>query len=115
MAEEKKTPRLGKAAREFNVASKTIVDKLKNKGFEIEDSPNSKLTPEMYEILVKEFQGDKLDKQNVEKLYGDLKSVKQDEEVKNDDTKEVKKEEPVKSVSESSKEQISEKRYKRPK
>ncbi len=115
MAEEKKTPRLGKAAREFNVASKTIVDKLKNKGFEIEDSPNSKLTPEMYEILVKEFQGDKLDKQNVEKLYGDLKSVKQDEEVKNDDTKEVKKEEPVKSVSESSKEQISEKAVQTPK
>lgn len=93
MAEEIKTPRLGKAAREFNVASKTIVDKLKNKGFEIEDSPNSKLTPEMYEILVKEFYGDKLDKENVEKLYGDLKSAKQDEEVKNDVQKEVKKEE----------------------
>jgi len=127
MAEEKKTPRLGKAAREFNVASKTIVDKLKNKGFEIEDSPNSKLTPEMYEILVKEFQGDKLDKQNVEKLYGDLKSVKQDEEVKNDVPKEVKKEElkevkkeevaksePVKVVSENV-EQIPEKVLKMPK
>lgn len=129
MAEEKKTPRLGKAAREFNVASKTIVDKLKNKGFEIEDSPNSKLTPEMYEILVKEFQGDKLDKENLEKLYGDLKSAKQDDEVKNDDQKEIvkeelkedKKDEPittsesVKVVSEDSNEPIPETAFKTPK
>lgn len=68
MIEEKKILRLGKAAREFNVATSTIVAVLNNKHIDIEDSPNTKLTREMYEILLKEFHSDKADKENAEKI-----------------------------------------------
>ncbi len=59
MEEERKIPRLGKAAGEFNVGTSSIVDLLKKKGFDIEDKPNAKLTVEMYDILVNEFQEEK--------------------------------------------------------
>jgi hypothetical protein len=39
MEEERKIPRLGKAAGEFNVGTSSIVDLLKKKGFDIEDKP----------------------------------------------------------------------------
>ncbi len=47
--------RIIKVARELNVGKSTIVDHLKNKGFEVEDKPNAKLTEEMYEELLREF------------------------------------------------------------
>ncbi len=60
MSEEKKIiPRLGKAAREFNVATSTIVEFLQSKNFQVEDSTNSKLTAEMYDLLVEKYQTDK--------------------------------------------------------
>ncbi len=59
MSEDSKTTRLSKAAREFNVGITTIVETLLKKGFEIETKPNTKLTPEMYAILSKEFQKEK--------------------------------------------------------
>ncbi|MBO4739690.1 MAG: translation initiation factor IF-2 [Bacteroidales bacterium] len=52
-------PRLGKAAREFNVATSTIVEFLQSKNFQVEDSINSKLTAEMYDLLVEKYQTDK--------------------------------------------------------
>ena len=68
MDEEKKIPRLGKAAGEFNVAISSIVSLLKKKRIEIDENPNTKLTPEMYEILVKEFQSEKMVKEDAKKL-----------------------------------------------
>ncbi len=69
MSIEKKLPRLGRAASEFNVGINTIVSLLKKKNFEIIDvNPNMKLTPEMYDILVKEFIGDKLVKEEAQKI-----------------------------------------------
>lgn len=50
-----KIPRLGKAAGEFKVGISSIVLLLKKKGIEIIDSPNTKLTQEMYDLLVAEF------------------------------------------------------------
>jgi translation initiation factor IF-2 len=68
MSEEKKIPRLGKAAGEFNVKTSSIVSLLKKSKIEIEDNPNTKLTQEIYEILVKEFQSDKMVKVDAAKL-----------------------------------------------
>jgi len=51
--------RLSKAAREFNVSLDTIVDFLGELGLEVERTPNSKLTPEMYVKLTAEFAEEK--------------------------------------------------------
>ena len=79
MAEGRKIPRLGKAASEFNVAIGTITALLKKKNFEIAESPNSKLTPEMYDILIKEFQGEKLVKEESKKI--EIGAFKKEEEL----------------------------------
>ena len=79
MSTENKLPRLGKAASEFNVGISTIVSLLKKKNHEIEANPNSRLTPEMYDILVKEFNGDKLVKEEAKKIeIGSYNKVKHD-------------------------------------
>ena len=72
MGEEKKLPRLGAAAKEFNVATGTIVELLKKKGLEIEDNRNAKLTAEMYETLVKHLSGEKKVKEESQKLDMDF-------------------------------------------
>jgi translation initiation factor IF-2 len=51
--------RLSKAAREFNVGISTIVEFLSKKGFDISTSPNTKLTPEEYNVVEQEFQTQK--------------------------------------------------------
>ncbi|MCL1851039.1 MAG: translation initiation factor IF-2 [Bacteroidetes bacterium] len=68
MSDEKKIPRLGKAAGEFNVAINSIVSLLKKKRIDIDENPNTKLTPEIYDILIKEFQGEKMVKEESKKL-----------------------------------------------
>jgi len=63
MAGSKNIVRLSKAAREFNVGMGTIVEFLGKKGFKMEASPNFKLDPEMYELLINEFQSEKVVKE----------------------------------------------------
>ena len=63
MAGSKKIVRLSKAAREFNVGMGTIVEFLGKKGFKIEASPNFKLEPDMYALLVNEFHSEKVVKE----------------------------------------------------
>lgn len=65
MPEEKKlTPRLPKAASEFNVSQERVIDILTKNGFEINNpSPNMKLTVEMYQCLQKELAKDKMVKE----------------------------------------------------
>ena len=58
-----KPVRLSKAAREFNVSLDTITDFLADLGLEVERSPNSKLSPEMYNHLTAEFAEEKHVKQ----------------------------------------------------
>lgn len=80
MSTENKLPRLGRAASEFNVGIHTIVSLLKKKNFEIPDvNPNMKLTPEMYDILIKEFNGDRLVKEEAKKIeIGSYNKAKHD-------------------------------------
>lgn len=54
MAEER-TYRLSQVARKLNVGSGTILDFLSTKGFEVESSPNSKITQEQFSLLSREF------------------------------------------------------------
>ena len=52
MAEEQ-TMRLSQVARKLNVGRHTILDYLTDKGFEVDSSPNSKITAEQYAMLSK--------------------------------------------------------------
>ena len=76
MGEERKIPRLGAAAKEFNVGTSTIVEILKKNGIEIEDNRNVKLTAEMYDILQKKLSGEKKVKEESQKLDMDFSHSK---------------------------------------
>ncbi len=65
---EKKATRLSKAAREFNVGISTIVEFLKKKGHEVDSNPNTKIPPELYDLLVDEYSTDLSVKKDAEKL-----------------------------------------------
>lgn len=67
MAETKST-RLGKAAQEFNVGVPTIVEFLNKKGIKIDNNPNTKLAPEVYSLLVKEYATEKSVKETSKKI-----------------------------------------------
>ncbi len=72
------TTRLSKAAREFNIATSTIVDFLSKKGHHIDSNPNTKLSPDMYALLLKEFQAEKQVKEESKKIgieYSDRKTI----------------------------------------
>jgi translation initiation factor IF-2 len=74
--------RLGKAATEFNVGVTTIVDFLHKKGHKIDSNPNTKLSPEMHTLLVKEYQPDKAAKdiaKHIELEYQAQKVIKTEE------------------------------------
>jgi len=68
MSEGTITIRLSKAAREFNIGVSTVVDFLLKKGFTIEKDPNSKLSQEMYTLLMKEFATEKHVKEEAKKI-----------------------------------------------
>ncbi len=55
---DKKATRLSKAARNFNVGISTIVDFLHKKGVDIDSNPNTKIDPEVYEMLAREYSTD---------------------------------------------------------
>lgn len=93
-----KATRLSKVAREFNVGIATIVDFLHKKGVEIDSNPNTKVSPELYDILVKEYSSDINTKKESEKLslnqlrskkeavsINDINEEKQDQEEETDE------------------------------
>ncbi|TAF43698.1 MAG: translation initiation factor IF-2 [Sphingobacteriales bacterium] len=56
---EDKNIKIIKAAKELNIGITTIAEFLNGKGFKIEARPTTKLSDEMYNALLKEYQGDK--------------------------------------------------------
>jgi translation initiation factor IF-2 len=68
MPEVEKTIRLNKAAKEFNLSMDHIVDFLSKKGIKIESNPNTKLSGDAYVLLLKEFQGDKVAREEAQQL-----------------------------------------------
>ncbi|GAA4784042.1 translation initiation factor IF-2 [Olivibacter ginsenosidimutans] len=65
---EGKSINLLKAAKELNIGIGTAVDFLAKKGYEIEAKPNTKLDGEMYNVLLREFQGDKIVKEEANQI-----------------------------------------------
>jgi translation initiation factor IF-2 len=68
MTEVSQILRLSKVAKEFNIGLQTIVDFLSRKGHHIEANPNAKITSEMFDFLVKEFQSEKNVKEESRRL-----------------------------------------------
>jgi translation initiation factor IF-2 len=68
MSEATVTIRLSKAAREFNIGVSTILDFLAKKGFSIGNDPNTKLSQEIYVLLMKEFATEKHVKEEAQKI-----------------------------------------------
>ncbi|MBU0696819.1 MAG: translation initiation factor IF-2, partial [Bacteroidetes bacterium] len=57
-----------KVAKELNIGIGTIAEFLNGKGFKVEARPNTKLTSDMYNDLLKEYQGDKILKEEAKSI-----------------------------------------------
>ena len=84
MAVSDKSIRLSKAAREFNVGISTIVEFLAKKGMDISSNPNTKLMPDVYELLEREFESQKSVKQEASKIgldYTDHRTISIEDQI----------------------------------
>ena len=68
MTEGLPTIRIKKVLTEFNLGLSTVLEFLSKNGFQVESNPNAKITQEMYDLLVKEFQSEKTVKEESRKL-----------------------------------------------
>jgi translation initiation factor IF-2 len=57
-----------KVAKELNIGLNTIADFLNGKGFKVDAKPNTKLSGDMYNALLKEYQGDKILKEEAKSI-----------------------------------------------
>ena len=86
---DSKQLRLGQVARKLNVGRNTIIDFLRNKGYEIDSNPNTKIGSEIYQILENAFEDSAVEKKvasNI-KIGLDEKTVITKEINKNDPKK----------------------------
>jgi len=74
---EGKSKNLLKAAKELNIGIATAVEFLGKKGFNVEPKPTTKLDSEMYDVLLKEFQGDKIVKEEANQIV--IGKIRRDE------------------------------------
>ncbi|WP_411273215.1 translation initiation factor IF-2 [Daejeonella sp.] len=65
---EGKNTNLLKTAKELNIGLSTAVEFLGKKGYKVDARPNTKLTEEMYDVLLKEYQGDKIVKEEAKQI-----------------------------------------------
>ena len=70
--------RLGQVARKLNIGRHTIIEFLGKKGHEIDSNPNSKLDPDLYDLLQEEYSTDLSVKKESEKLT--LKNLRERQE-----------------------------------
>lgn len=63
MSEGTKQIRLSKVVKEFNVGLSTVIEFLAKKGFNVNNNPNTKISEEIYDVLVKEYQSEKVEKE----------------------------------------------------
>ena len=68
-----------KVAKEFNVATTTIVDFLTAKGYSIENKPNAKVDDTMYHLLQQEYQGSAVIKEKADQIQIGVNYKKADE------------------------------------
>ena len=74
---EDKSIKLFKAAKELNIGMGTMVEFLATKGFAVENQPTTKLSEDMYDTLLKEFQGDKIVKEEANQII--IGKIRRDE------------------------------------
>src|SRR6185436_8858666 len=60
--------RIQAVAKELNVSWTHLIETLQKKGFTIESKPTIKISREMHEVLLKEFQQDLVDKKLADKI-----------------------------------------------
>jgi len=60
--------RLSQVVRKLNVGKDTIIEHLQQKGFDIDSSPNAKISSEQYALLAKEFASSLLEKEEADSL-----------------------------------------------
>jgi translation initiation factor IF-2 len=65
---EGKSINLLKAAKELNIGLSTAVEFLGKKGYKVDPKPNTKLNEDMYDVLLKEYQGDKNVKEEAKQI-----------------------------------------------
>ena len=63
-----KMMRLSQVARKLNVGKNTIIEALEGKGYEVDNSPNAKISIEQFNVLAKEFESSLLDKEEASSL-----------------------------------------------
>jgi translation initiation factor IF-2 len=85
------TIRINKVVKEFNIGISTLVEFLKKKGFEVEASPNAKISAEEYRLAQVEFDREVTLKEESKKVI--LKVKEKPEAISIDDLKNKKKEE----------------------
>jgi translation initiation factor IF-2 len=73
--------RLVKVAKELNVGTTSIVEHLISAGFEIENKPSAKITDDMYNELLKEFQGSLAVKEKADQLILGSRQAREEEKV----------------------------------
>ena len=90
--------RLSKVTKECNVGLQTVVEFLQKKGFgDVEASPNSKISEEQYELLLKEFSPDKGLRTQAEKLSQQRQENKESKKASSRSAKQQKKPEMIKA------------------
>jgi translation initiation factor IF-2 len=68
MSENKDSVRLNAVVKELNVGIQTLVEHLAKKGYKVDNKPTTKITGEMYEVLLSDFQSDKKVKDDAKAL-----------------------------------------------
>ena len=88
MAEEPKSIRLSKAAKELNVGIQTLVEFLATKGHQVEQNPNTRLSGEQYALLETKFQTEREVREQADKIEmpvnGESVSIEADQPVKSE-------------------------------
>ena len=89
----KENVRISKVLKDFNIGMGTLVEFLKRKGFEIEPSPNAKMSGEAFDLVIKEFGKEQIIKEQSKKVAIKIKEITEMETKKN-----AQEEEPVQEV-----------------
>ncbi len=81
------TIRINKVLKEFNIGMNTLIEFLRSKKIEVEASPATKITPEIYSLIQKEFGKEQIIKEQSKKIAIKVKDITENAEAsKSDET-----------------------------
>ncbi len=81
------TIRINKVLKEFNIGMNTLIEFLRSKKIEVEASPATKITPETYSLIQKEFGKEQIIKEQSKKIAIKVKDITENAEAsKSDET-----------------------------